>query len=316
MEVFLHAVQGVLTLLLISAVGYFLAAKGWFNQQTEAVLPRLVNYVALPMFLIYSLVHAFHREDLGQLLYGASIPFLSMILCFFCSWLVGRFFKVNRQHIGVFHAAFVNSNSIFVGLPVTLALFGETALPYTLLYFFANTTFFWTVGNYSLSQDSAGQKKVSLFSMGTLKKIFSGPMIGFLAAIFLILTGLSLPGFFMDAAHYLGNMTTPLALIFIGVTLHKLDLRKIRLNADIVWVLLGRFVVSPLMICALSVFLPMPLLMFKVFIIMASLPAMAQIVVLSSFYRADSEYAAVVVSLSTLLSIVTIPVYMMLLSAL
>lgn len=313
MLLFLHAIQGVLTLIMISGVGYFLAAKHWFDGNTEAILPKLVNYVALPLFLLYSLLHAFQRDELEHLIYGAAIPFLSMILCFGMSLVIGRIFSVHKRHIGVFHAAFVNSNSIFIGLPVTLSLFGEQALPYTLLYFFANTSFFWTVGNYNLSMDASGGKKVPLFSVNTVKKIFSGPMIGFLLSLVLILLDSRPPDFFMEAAHYLGNMTTPLALVFIGVTLHKMDLRKIRMNADLLWVLLGRFVVSPLMICVIVHFLPIPELMFKVFIIMASLPAMAQIAVLASFYKADAEYATLVVSVSTLLSIVTIPVYMVLL---
>ena len=42
---------------------------------------------------------------------------------------------------------------MYIGLPVNLALFGDEALPFVLLYFFANTVFFWTVGNYSISHD-------------------------------------------------------------------------------------------------------------------------------------------------------------------
>ena len=59
---------------------------------------------------------------------------------------------------------------------------------------------------------------------------------------------------------------------------------------------------------------PMPELMYKVFVIMASLPAMVQTVVLSSLYQTDPEYATLVVSSTTLLSIITIPIYMVLLS--
>ena len=111
----------------------------------------------------------------------------------------------------------------------------------------------------------------------------------------------------------MGGMTTPLALLFIGITLQGMDLKKIRLNRDVIWVLLGRFVISPLTITLVAWFLPVPDLMYKVFIIMASLPAMVQIVVLSSFYKTDTEYATLVVSVSTLLSILTIPLYMVLL---
>ena len=313
MEIFLHAIAGVLTLIMIGMVGCILAHKGWFNADNKGILTQLVNFVALPPFLFYSLVHAFTRDELYHLIYGAVVPFLSMFICFGLSIVIGRIFSVNKCHLGIFHASFTTSNSIFVGIPVTLALFGEKALPYTLLYFFANTTFFWTVGNYALSLDNGGMPKVPLFSISTLKRIFSGPMLGFLLAIFFILFGLTLPEPIMEAAHYLGNMTTPLALIFVGITLYGMNLRKIRMNADLLWVLLGRFVVSPLSIYLLAQFMPIPDLMFRVFIIMASLPAMVQIVVLSSFYNSDVDYATLVVSVTTILSIATIPIYLVLL---
>jgi hypothetical protein len=311
--VLIQAVEGVLTLIFMGLVGYVLAYKKWFTPETTAIIPKLVNYVSLPLFLLYSLVHAFHRDELIHLVYGALVPLISMIICFGLSLFLGRLLHINKKHIGIFHAAFTTSNSIFIGLPVTLALFGEKAIPYTLLYFFANTTFFWTIGNYALSGDS-GQAKVKLFSRSTLKRIFSGPIIGFLTAVILILLNIQLPDFILNAVQYLGNMTTPLALILIGITLYGMNLKKIRLNRDLLWVLLGRFVISPLSIMAVAYFIPIPVLMYKVFVIMASLPAMIQIVVLSSFYKTDTEYATVVVSASTLLSIVTIPIFMLLLS--
>ena len=313
MDIFLHAITGVLTLILISGIGCVLAAKGWFNQENKAVLPRIVNSVALPPFLFYSLVHAFNRDDLYHLIYGAVVPFLSMVICFALSILIGKVFAVDMRHRGIFHASFTTSNSIFIGVPVTLALFGEQALPYTLLYFFANTTFFWTVGNYALSSDGGGAARVPVFSVSTLKRIFGGPMQGFIAAILCIILGIRLPDFAMEAAHYLGDMTTPLALIFVGITLYGMNLRKVHLNADLLWVLMGRFVISPVSIYLLAQLMPIPDLMFRVFIIMASLPAMVQIVVLSSFYESDVDYAVLVVSVTTILSVITIPLYMVLL---
>lgn len=312
MMVLLHAIEGVLTLIFMGMTGCILASKGWFTAESKALFPKLVNYVSLPLFLLYSLLNAFHRDDLLHLIYGALVPFLSMVLCFLLSLVLGKIFSINKKHIGIFHASFTTSNSIFVGLPVTLALFGEKALPYTLLYFFANTTFFWTIGNYCMSMDS-GKTKAALFSRSTVKRIFSGPIIGFLTALLLILLDVRLPDFIMNAAKYMGGMTTPLALLFIGITLQGMDLKKIRFNRDVIWVLLGRFVISPLTIMLVAWFLPVPNLMYKVFIIMASLPAMVQIVVLSSFYKTDTEYATLVVSVSTLLSIITIPLYMVLL---
>lgn len=311
--ILLHAIEGVLTLLLMGLVGYMSARKGWFTDDAKAALPKLITYVSLPLFLLCNLTSTFKRDELVHLAYGAIVPMLAMLICWGISLVLGRLLRIDKKHIGLFHTSFITSNSIFVGIPVNIALFGDASLPYTLLYFFANTIFFWTVGNYYISADaSAGTVKI--FSKATWKKIFSMPIIGFIAAVTLIMLDLQLPDFLLNTARYLGNITTPLAIILIGVILHGIDLKKTRLSKDILWVMVGRFIVSPLSILLVVYFIPVPDLMRKVFIMQASLPAMVQTVVLSSFYKTDTEYATLIVSVTTLASIVTIPILMMLIS--
>jgi predicted permease len=110
----------------------------------------------------------------------------------------------------------------------------------------------------------------------------------------------------------MGHLTTPLALIVIGITLQQINLSKIRINRDLAVVLLGRFVISPLTILALCRLLPLPDLMRKVFIIQAGLPVMVNIALLATHYKSDEEFATLAVSVSTLLAIVSIPIMMLL----
>lgn len=313
MEILLHAIEGVFSLLLIGLMGYTMAARGWFSEETKAILPKLVTLASLPLYLMSNLVTTFHRDDLLHVISGVIVPALSMLLCFIISWIFVKLFKVEKKHEGAFKAAFSTSNSIFIGIPVNIALFGEESLPYVLLYFFANTTFFWSIGNYCISSDRPG-KKVQIFSVDMMKKIFSMPTIGFLLGLVFVMLNVQLPDFLLKTARYMGSMTTPLAIIFIGVTLFYVDLKKIRLNKDILLVIFGRFIISPLSIIAICYFIPIPELMRKVFIIQASLPVMAQLAIMTAFYKVDAEYGAIVVSLTTLLSIVTIPICMVLIS--
>lgn len=315
MSAFLLAIEGVLTLLLMGLAGWFMSYKGWINDSNRGLLPKLVNYISLPLFFISNLTSTFSKDQLEHLISGAAVPFIAMIICYFLSLVFARILKIRHGHRGTFSASFTNSNSIFVGVPVTLSLFGEKALPYALLYFFANTTFFWTVGNASIQSDA--NKNASFkdyLTIATLKKIFSPPICGFLFSIGLILSDVKLPAFLLDTAKYLGNMTTPVALIFIGATLYTMNMKKLKFDRDLNGVLLGRFIIAPIVIYFVGSFFPIPELMFKDFIVMASLPAMIQTVVLSSLYKTDVEYGTVIVSLTTIFSIVTIPIYMVILS--
>lgn len=220
---------------------------------------------------------------------------------------------MERRHFGLFCASFSTSNTVFIGLPVNLALFGDAAAPYVLLYFFANTSFFWSVGSYLISHDNE-ELRGSATLLDNVRHIFSPPMLGFLAGLAMTLLGLGLPDFVQEALRYMGNLTTPLALIFIGICLYKMDLRHLHLSRDLVLALLGKLVICPLILAGMLHFVELPELMEKVFIIQAGLPCMMQISILGAVYKTDASFGALLVSLSTILSVITIPIAMTLLS--
>jgi len=64
-------------------------------------------------------------------------------------------FNVRKDRRGTFASMFSLSNTIFIGLPVNLMLFGDSSLSYALLYYIANTILFWTIGVYGIARDAA-----------------------------------------------------------------------------------------------------------------------------------------------------------------
>lgn len=159
--IFLHALGGIFGLLLVGMVGYVLAWKGWFSTESQMLLPKLVTYVALPPYLMSTFLNSFDRDNLLHLIYGSLLPFSSLVVTFALAFAAAKIFRVQRRHLGLFCACVSNSNTIFVGIPVNVALFGEKALPYVLLYYFASTIFFWTVGNYASAKTASKARKKS-----------------------------------------------------------------------------------------------------------------------------------------------------------
>ncbi|MDR3589567.1 MAG: AEC family transporter [Negativicutes bacterium] len=310
--IFFQAMQGVFIIVIIVAIGYFLTAKGWFNKETSALLPKLINYVALPTFMLWNLTTTFDAGKLKAVLYGLAVPFISMSVCCLFGVLISKALKIPPHRRGVFRTVFFCSNSVFIGIPVNLALFGDISTPYVLLYFLVNTFLFWTAGNYFIGKDGT-RSDVKLISWDSLKNIFSPPFWGFLFAIAVILTGIRLPEFIINTAKYLGGLTTPLSLIFIGVVIFGVRLKDVRFNKDVIAALLGRFVIAPSVVLLIAYLIPIPLLMKKVFVIQAALPAMTQITIVAGMYEADAGYAATLTAITTLASAVAIPFYMLIL---
>ncbi len=311
-----QSVECVLSLSLIGLVGYVLDKKGWFGADIKAMLPRFLTLVTLPPYMVHNVLNTFSRDDLIHLIYGSAVPASSIALAALFSHLMSKFMKKPEKRAGIFRTGIFTSNTIFIGLPVNIALFGEAAIPYVLLYFFANTTFFWTLGNYLLSLDGDRPRQENVWSLATMKRILSPPLLGFALGISLTMLDLKPPAFLMDAAGYVGGLTAPLAILFIGITMAGVKISQIKLDRDVLMLLFGRFIVSPGIIILLTRFIELPPLMTKVFIIQSSLPVVTSAVMMAAYYRSDAEYASVVVSLSTLLSLLTIPLAMVLISLL
>jgi malate permease and related proteins len=308
--VFFHALEGIFSIIIIVMVGYFLTMKRWFNEENSKLIPKIVNYVALPTYMLWNLTSTFDKEKLLSLLYGLAVPFSSMMLCCIIGFTVAKIIKVPARRKGVFCTVFFCSNTVFIGLPVNLALFGDSSTPYVMLYFFINTLFFWTIGNYWIGKDG-NISDVKFISLSTLKHVFSPPFLGILFALTIILLKIPLPDFIINTTKYLGNMTTPLSLIFIGIVIYGVNMKDIHFDKEVIAILFGRFLVSPLSVLFVASFIPLPLLMKKVFVIQAALPAMTQVTIIAKVHEADTKYAATLTAITTLASAIAIPIYML-----
>lgn len=319
LEAFLLSLNCVVILLILGGAGYVTAARGWYDKGSRALLARLVTFLSLPAYLFSSVMQTLDHDELIMLAGSMATPFISIWACFLISRLIARVCHIDAVHSGVFSSAFTATNNMFIGVPVSLALFGTEAMVPTLLYFFANTTFFWTVGNYMEAADgrrATMERPQKILSVQTFKRICTPPLMGFLTAIAFILIDFEPPKAIMDAAHYMGGITTPLALVFVGCMLRNIGIRNIRITKDMLWVYLGRFLICPLVCLALTYVIPIPPLFAKVYVMQAALPCITQIAVLAEFHHADVKFATTAVASTTLFSLVAIPVWMILVTVL
>jgi malate permease and related proteins len=312
MTILLNASQSIFSIIIMIGIGYILSGRGWFNEDTSKLFSRILVGLALPALMISNIMSTFTKESLSQAGIGLLIPPISIATSFLLSIVIAKLIKIKPERKGTFQCMFFLSNTMFIGLPVNLALFGEASIPYVLYYYFANTTFLWTLGVYLIRKDS-GLNNESIFSLDAFKKIFSPPLIAFIIAIIFIILGVELPKFVMDTCKYIGNLTTPLSMFFIGIVIKSVDLSNFKFDKDMLWVIIGRFIISPLLIYIISVTLSTPSMMRNVFVIQSALPIMTNMVILTKVYNGDYEYAAVMTVLTTLASLIFIPIYRFLL---
>ncbi|AVI94600.1 putative malonate transporter [Oenococcus oeni] len=312
MQVFLESGSGILMIILMVAVGYFLATRGWFSEDSTKLIAKLVTQVALPPYMISSITSDFSRQELLNILPDLRFPILSMMILFIVSIFVVRLIKVRPIHRGLFESMFFNSNTVFVGLPINLAIFGRKSLPYVLVYYMANTMIFWTLGVYLIQRDGETAERMSLQAI--IKKIFSAPLIGFIIGVILVILGIHLPTFLMKGCSYIGGLTIPLSMIFIGISVHTAGIKNMELNRDSLGVLSGRFVFAPFLMALLVLPSSMPVLMKQVFILQSCMPVMTNAPVVSKIYKADANFSSIMVTETTLLSLLIVPIMMVIIT--
>ena len=312
MDIFLMSISGILVILGMILVGFIIGEKGWFDDKSRGLLAKLVTQVALPCYMLYTITQRFTAADLLKMLPALRFPALSMAVLLGIATAVARIFAVRQDRRGLFVSMFFNSNTIFVGLPINQALFGDASIPYVLIYYMCNTTFFWTLGTYLIQRDGEGEAQFDLKT--SVKKVFSPPLMGFILGLVMVMLQIKLPAFLASDLQYLGNLTTPLSMIFIGLSVSHVGVKQLVLGKDQLLILLGRFLVAPLLMASIVYWLPLPSLMKQVFIIQSAMPVMTNAPVVARLYGADSDYAAVMVTETTLATMVVIPFLMLLMA--
>lgn len=308
MDIILHALNGVVTVMLIIAVGFVLERRGWFSESSVGLISRLVTQVCLPTYMLTNILANFRHDQLVSMSRGLVVPLVSMLAGYGVSLILGRLLRLSPQHKGIFSVCVSCSNTIFIGLPLGIALFGDAGVPYIMIYYMVNTTMFWTIGVHDLAVGS-GQEAPWL-SRRTLRSIISLPLLGFMLGVSLVLLEWRLPQPLFTACCYIGSMTTPLAMLFIGIAMSKTAWQEISIGKELAAAMLGRFFICPLLVLLIVPFFNLDAMMAKVFVIMAAMPAMTNMAIVAKSYGSDYKYAAMLTAVSTVLAAAVIPFYM------
>lgn len=311
METFLHSVTSVAIILLLTAVGYVCSAGGWIHEDAKSFLSKFLIRLAVPVMCVYSLSSNLTRELLAASGVVLLVPAIGTAMLLLLGWLAGRLLKLSRRQMGVFMTMCAMSNSMFIGYPMCVELFGEACTPYVMMYYFVNTSFVQLFGM-MLIRYSGGQERLSL--RDTVLSLFKvPPVIGLMIGVLLVVFDIRLPSIVMSCAGYINATVTPLALLLTGHIIREIGLRELRLTRVLSIAMIFRFLLSPLLSLALCLAFGLTGLGRSVIIVQMAMPVVTQTVVAAAEYGADDRLAAQGAALSTLACFVVTPVLMMVL---
>ena len=306
---FLTSLESIIPIIALIVLGYFLQVRGWFHNDFGNDLSKLIMNVAMPVSIFVSVLKYLTLEKLISLSGGLVYTFVAFALGYIVAFLSVKAFKVAPGRRGTVINTFVNANTIFIGLPLNIALFGDDALAYFLIYYITNTISTWTLGVFLMTSDSkSGKKKQE--SHFDWKKLLPAPLLGFIVSAVFLIINIPLPSFVSSTLGYVGGLTTPLSLVYIGIVLAKAGIKTIRFDKDSIIALVGRFIVAPvLMFTVLKLMAPgMVTAEYQTFMIQSATPALAVLPILANQGDGDVEFSTNIVTLSTVLFVIVIPI--------
>lgn len=320
----INGLESVCTVFVILAVGCWFTWKEKWPADTNKAFSVAVVSIAAPALAVVSIENRFTPKLLLAAVMNIAVITLTVFLMHALGALLAKIMHLGHDKTAVFKTTFTFNNTMFIGLPINLIVFGHDGLPYLFTYYLVTIVLFWSLGAFTLSK-AAAERDLALGVEGavsegpgaTIKKIFSPGLIGVMIGCALAGTSTHLPVILETSLGYLGDACVPLSLLVIGSNLAKTFKKgRMKITFDMVMIMIGKFAISPLIIfCAFKILgLIWPAaavtgLPLSVFILTASLPCHAQTAIMCEYYDLESEYASNLVSLSTLISLFTIPIY-------
>ena len=292
MSALLTSISSVVEIIFVIALGYFLRNGGKFQDSFKHYIEFLIMKVALPLNIFVGVLDNLTRSKLISLSGSLIFVIISFAFGYLVAWLLTKIMKVPEGRRGTFINMFVNANTIFIGLPLNLALFGEHSLSFFLVYYLANTVSTWAIGIFFIQNDGpkVADKKFNW------KKLLPAPLLGFIVALVWLLLDLPLPTLVDKTFSMVGGVVTPLSLIYIGI------------------------VFAPaVMIVIMMMFkgaMDIPSVEQGTLIIQAAAPGLAVLPILVGEAKGDVEYATNVVTTSTVLFVIVVPILMQIITML
>lgn len=305
----------LLPMVFLFITGNVLRAAGFFKAQDSAVLSKLLFWVITPALLFRSCFGA------GPQLLRIPLILTAFLVCACAASLAAfvwaRCLKRGRQpmRLAVSVAAATRPNSILLGAPMVLLIFGEEGMPYVSLFAASAMPLHNIIAPLFAEIVSArGTRAADLARRSLLGTVKNPVVISSLAGIFLAVIGVkAIPQSVDRALHFLGVSATGISLLALGASPEP---KKIFESLAICWRDVAvRLIIHPLLVWLWFLVFPAERGMVQVLVLMTAMPTAVTLYVLSDGMGLDSEYAAQLTVASTMLSVLTIPVWAMLLGA-
>ena len=289
----------MLMMLLMLVVGVIAAKAGVVDAETNRRLSRYAMAVPQCATILASAMNMQADVTVGTVLGVLGVGLLMYGLLVALGLLVPRLVKMPAKERGLYSVLTIFGNTGFMGIPLAGAIFGSDAVFYAALLTVPFNLLVFTLGVRLISGGAEGH-----FDW---HKIFSPALVASLAGVVIIFLPVRWPTPVTGAVTALGDMILPLSMTIIGASLGEQSLRDAFSDWHVYLFAPVRLLISPLLIWAVMRFILKDPVMLGVVTLLGATPCAAVAAMMSIQYNANERAATRTVFLTTVLSVVTIP---------
>jgi predicted permease len=244
------------------------------------------------------------KSNIIKTVYFSVVAYIIMMIV---SYVLLLPIKNNKKTI--LHFANVFTNTGYVGFPILNSIYGIEGIVYGSIFNMFFVIFVWTYG-IMLFKGNFEKKELKR----EITKIILNPsIIAVCIGLLLMFFDIQLPGALLFSISNIGSITGPLSMIIIGVILSDVKLKQYIKDWTIYYGTIIKLLIIPLIIFLISLLTREKSIPMNTVIIMSAMPASAMTSILAENYDKEKDYAAVIVSVTILLSLITVPLLMKLL---
>lgn len=293
----------LLTMVILMVIGVALYKKQYLSLANAKGLSIVLTRVAVPCNMVVLLQRDYSPEIFQGFLKTCGATYLMCCIGALLFFIVGKALRMRPKELGLFSGGGVYSNVIFMGQPLIMAMYGAEGLIFCVAVMFTCNVFLFTVCSVLFGMGSDLKKP----ALRMLKEAFINMIcLSAVVGVFCFVNSIMLPQPIFDVLQYSANTTVCLSMIYIGSLLAAANVREIFRDKVVYLFSFLTLLVLPVitkLICGLF----MDGLALSVLVVLMGTPAAAALPSFADLYGNDEKRASQYTFVSTILSVVTLP---------
>lgn len=307
LELFFTIMSKLVILMIYIAIGYGAKKLKILSDEFSDGIVKLLLFISLPALILNIFLTSFDRTMISQGIAMLIISFGIYIISTPIGYLTARLMKLKREQIGVTTFAVTFPNYTFIGIPVLTSILGEQVLMNASFGNLACSISVYTIGMLTISKfgtETKGKGGLRLMAEKMSKMPVNYALLG---GLILALLNVHPPQPITDTLSGLANLTTPMAMIYIGATLTKNNPKEILGDWRVYITAVMRLIVIPLAIYYIGRIFITDKMFLNTLVVGAAIPTASFCALFAKEFGGDDVLASKYIFISTLLCLVTIP---------